>query len=147
MPWAGMPPVIAPMYGGAMVVGLKVIARMPPMRPRMKPMKNPPIEVIQLTMERMRMMTPHIVWDDGLELIMIPPTIMMSPMIHPTIPRTRTPLPTPLPGVVPVPVPVKLKVEIIDPTKARNRPPSITNIPPRIDRTIAAVGFSPIVIG
>jgi len=49
------------MYGGAMLVGLNVIARIPPINPKMKPMKNPPIEVTQLTMDRIRMMTPHIV--------------------------------------------------------------------------------------
>jgi hypothetical protein len=119
------------------IVGLKVSASMPPISPRRKPMKNPPIAVTQLIIESISTMTPHILALVGLECIMNAPTTMMSPMITPTIPSASTVL-------LAEAAPVMFNEPIIDPAKARRAPPKITNIPPISERTIAAVGLSPI---
>jgi hypothetical protein len=119
------------------IVGLKVSASMPPISPRRKPMKKPPIAVTQLTIERINTMTPHILALVGLEYIMNAPTIMIIPMMRPTIPSASTVL-------LAEAAPVTLNEPIIDPAKARRAPPKTTNIPPIRERTIAAVGLSPI---
>jgi hypothetical protein len=127
--------------GGGMapgaIVGLKVSARMLPINPRRKPMKKPPTAVTQLIIESINTMTPHILALVGLEYIMNPPTTMIIPMITPAIPNPNA-------VVLAAPVPVTLSELISDPTKARKTPPKITNNPPIRDRTIAAVGLSPI---
>src|SRR5438128_12163742 len=121
---------------GAMA-GLKVSASMPPISPRRKPMKSPPAAVTQLIIESIKTMTPHILALVGLEYIMNPPTTMMIPMMTPTIPSANTVL-------LAEAAPVTLNEPIIDPAKARAAPPKITNNPPISERTIAAVGLSPI---
>jgi hypothetical protein len=119
------------------IVGLKVSASMAPINPRRKPMKKPPRAVTQLIIERIRTMTPHILALVGLEYIMNPPTTMMIPIITPATPNPKAVL-------LAAPVPVTLSEPINDPTNARVTPPKITNSPPIRDRTIAAVGLSPI---
>jgi hypothetical protein len=119
------------------IVGLKVNASIPPISPRRKPMKNPPIAVTQLIIASIKTITPHILVLVGLEYIMNPPTTMMSPMMTPTIPNART-------VALADAAPVTLKDPIREPAKARKAPPRITNIPPMRDRTIAAVGLLPI---
>src|SRR5256712_9846023 len=121
---------------GAMA-GLKVSASMPPISPRRKPMKSPPAAVTQLIIESIKTITPHILALVGLEYIMNPPTTMMSPMITPTIPNASAVL-------LAEPAPATLSEPISDPMNAMNAPPMITNIPPISERTIAAVGFSPL---
>jgi hypothetical protein len=116
--------------------GLKVSASMLPISPRRKPMKKPPMAVTQLIIESMRTMTPHIFALVGLEYIMNPPTTMIIPMITPTTPNARTVL-------LAEAAPVTLNEPIIDPANARAAPPKITNNPPISERTIAAVGLSP----
>jgi len=119
------------------IVGLKVSARMPPISPRRKPMKKPPSAVTQLIIESIKTITPHILALVGLEYSMNPPTTMIIPMITPTIPSANTVL-------LAEAAPVTLNEPINDPAKARVAPPKITNNPPISDRTIAAVGLSPI---
>jgi len=119
------------------IVGLKVSANIPPISPRRKPMKNPPIAVTQLIIASIKTITPHILVLVGLEYIMNPPTTMMSPMMTPTIPSAKT-------VALADAAPVTLKEPIREPAKARKAPPRITNIPPISERTIAAVGLSPI---
>jgi len=119
------------------IVGLKVSASMPPIRPRRKPMKKPPSAVTQLIIESIRTITPHILALVGLEYSMNPPTTMIIPIMTPTIPSANTVL-------LAEPAPVTLNEPINDPAKARAAPPKITNNPPIRDRTIAAVGLSPI---
>jgi len=121
---------------GAMV-GLKVSASMPPISPRRKPMKSPPAAVTQLIIESTKTITPHILALAGLEYIMNPPTTMMSPMITPTIPNANAVL-------LAEPEPATLSEPISDPMNAMNAPHMITTIPPISERTIAAVGLSPI---
>ena len=121
--------------GGA-IDGLKTIPSIPPISAKRNPMTKPPSDVTQLTRERTRMMTPHIVWDVGLEYIMNDPTMMTRPKISPSIPSTVTISPA-------FPVPVTLREEIRLPAKANTRPPSRMKMPPIRDRTIAAVGLSP----
>src|SRR2546425_3351796 len=119
------------------IVGLKVSASMPPIRPRRKPMKKPPSAVTQLIIERTRTITPHIFAPVGLEYSMNPPTTMINPIMTPTIPNANT-------VSLAEAAPVTLNEPIIDPAKARAAPPKITNNPPISERTIAAVGLSPI---
>jgi hypothetical protein len=125
--------------GGApgAIVGLKVNASMPPIRPRRKPMKKPPSAVTQLIIERTRTTTPHILALVGLEYSMKPPTTMMIPIMTPTTPNANTVL-------LAEAAPVTLNDPIMDPAKASVAPPKITNNPPIRDRTIAAVGLSAI---
>src|SRR6267378_903445 len=118
------------------IVGLKVSANMPPISPRRKPMKKPPIAVTQLIIASIKTITPHILVLVGLEYIMNPPTTMIIPIMTPTIPSANTVL-------LAEAAPVTLNEPIIDPAKARAAPPKITNNPPISDRTIAAVGLSP----
>ena len=95
---------------------MKTRPKIPPIKPRMKPMTNPPREeVAKLTSESMRTMTPHIVCDDGLEYIITPPTIMIIPRMIPTIPSMPMVVPTPEALVAPVDVPIP---EIRDPMNA-----------------------------
>ena len=86
-------------------------------------------------------MTPHIVCDEGLDHIIIPPKIMIIPKTMPRIPRMPIVVPTPTAAEPPVVAPPI--VEMNDPRNAWKAPPSSTNIPPRRDSTIAAVGLSP----
>src|SRR2546422_9897029 len=72
------------------IVGLKVSASMPPIRPRRKPMKKPPSAVTQLIIESIRTITPHILALVGLEYSMNPPTTMIIPIMTPTIPSANT---------------------------------------------------------
>ena len=96
--------------------GLKTRPKIPPIRPRMNPMTNPPNEeVAKLTRESMRTTTPHIVCDEGLEYIITPPTIMIIPRMIPTIPSMPMVVPTPEALVAPVEVPIP---EIRDPMNA-----------------------------
>lgn len=120
---------------GAMV-GLKVSASIAPISPRRKPMKKPPTAVTQLIMDSISTMTPHILALVGLEYIMNAPTTMMIPMITPAIPKPNAVL-------LAAPVPVTFSELISEPTKARKIPPKITNNPPISERTMAAVGLSP----
>lgn len=119
------------------IVGLKVSAKIPPISPRRKPMKNPPIAVTQLIIANIKTMTPHILTLLGLEYIMNAPTTMTSPIMTPTTPSART-------VALAEAAPVRLNEPINDPAKARVIPPKITNNPPISERTIAAVGLLPI---
>src|SRR6267143_6951953 len=119
------------------IVGLKVSANIPPISPRRKPMKNPPIAVTQLIIASIKTITPHILVLVGLEYIMNPPTTMIIPIMTPTLPSANT-------VALAEAAPVTLNEPIIDPAKARAAPPKITNNPPISERTIAAVGLSPI---
>lgn len=118
--------------------GLNTMARIPPIKPKRKPITNPPTAVNQLSIDNIRTMTPHILADFGLEFIITPPTIMISPKMTPTIPT----IVTAAPGLAP-PLARYPKDETSDPTKAMNSPPRMTKIPPISDNTIAAVGLSP----
>jgi len=89
---------------------------MPPIKPRRKPMTKPPKdEVPKLIIERIKTMTPHILWDWGLEYIITPPRIITIPKIIPRIPRMPTTEPTP---AVLVPLAVVPIPEITAPRKA-----------------------------
>ena len=138
----GMDPMGWPGIMPGAICGLKTIPRIPAIKLRMKPMMNPPKEdVAKLTNDSTRMITPHMVWDEGLEYIIIPPSMMIIPKTMPRIPRMPIVVPTPTaaePPVVVLPI-----VEINDPRKAWKAPPPNTANPPRIESTIAAVGFSP----
>src|SRR5207245_10631885 len=68
------------------IVGLKVSASIPPISPRRKPIKKPPIAVTQLIIASIKTMTPHILVLLGLEYIMNPPTTMIIPMMTTKIP-------------------------------------------------------------
>ena len=98
------------------IVGLKVSASMPPIRPRRKPMKKPPKEeVAKLMRDSMSTITPHIVWDVGLVYIMMPPSIIIIPKISPKMPSMATVEPNSGAPVVPL---VPPKLEIAAPIKA-----------------------------
>ncbi len=133
---------IAPIgCGGIMpgtIDGLKTIARIPPMSPRRKPSTRPPTAVNQLSIDRTRIMIPHILADLGFEYIITAPMIMISPKTMPTTPTMVTAVPAFAPPLARYP-----KDETMDPRNAMNSPPRITKIPPRRDKTIAAVGLSP----
>ena len=116
--------------------GLNVRAKIAPIKPRRKPMKYPPIAVTQLRIASIKTMTPHILVLVGLEYIITDPRIMIIPIITPTSPRASRVL-------LAAPAPAMLSEETIEPANARVAPPNITNNPPINDRTIAAVGFSP----
>jgi hypothetical protein len=132
---------IAPIGWGGIapgtIDGLKTIARIPPIRPRRKPITKPPTAVNQLSIDKTRTIIPHILADVGLEYIMTAPTIMTSPKMIPTTPTTVTTVPGFAPPLARYP-----KDATNDPTNAMNRPPRITKIPPSRDNTIAAVGLS-----
>ncbi len=116
---------------------MKTIARIPPIRPKRKPMTNPPTAVNQLSIDKIRTMIPHILAEFGLEYIIAAPTIMISPKMIPTTPT----IVTAVPGLAP-PLDRYPKDETTDPRNAMNSPPRITKIPPIRDNTIAAVGLS-----
>jgi len=95
---------------------LKTSPNIPPIKPRRNPMTNPPTEeVAKLIMERIKTMTPHILWDSGLEYIITPPRIITIPKMIPMIPRMPTTEPTP---AVLVPLAVVPIPEITAPMKA-----------------------------
>src|SRR5436309_67894 len=100
----------------AVIAGLKTIPRIPPIRPRRKPMKKPPREeVAKLMRDSITTITPHIVWDVGLVYIIMPPSIIIIPKISPKMPSMATVEPTSGAPVVPL---VPPKLEIAAPIKA-----------------------------
>ena len=132
---------IAPIDWGGIapgtIDGLKTIARIPPMRPRRKPITRPPTAVNQLSIDKTRIMAPHTFADLGLEYIIAAPTIMINPKMIPTTPTIVTAVPAFAPPLARYPNPAT-----IDPINAMKSPPRITKIPPIRDNTIAAVGLS-----
>ena len=127
--WEGIAPGI--------IAGLKIIARIPPIKPKRKPITNPPTAVNQLSIDSIRTMIPHILTDFGFEYIIAAPTTMISPKMIPVTPTIVTAVPGFAPPLARYP-----KDATSDPTNAMNSPPRITKIPPISDNTIAAVGLS-----
>ena len=119
---------IAPIDWGGIapgtIDGLKTIARIPPMRPRRKPITRPPTAVNQLSIDKTRIMAPHIFADLGLEYIIAAPTIMINPKMIPTTPTIVTAVPAFAPPLARYPNPAT-----IDPINAMKSPPRIRRFP------------------
>jgi len=107
------------------IIGLYTKASMAPMNASNEPIPKPQIDG-NATIERTKIITPHIVWPCGLLYSIIEPRRTTKPKTTPTITKTA-------------PIPTK-KIENPIVTAI---PPRSMKIPPIKDRTNAAVGLSP----
>ena len=101
-------------------------ARIPPISAIIKPMKKPPKAPAQLTIEKTKIIRPHVTCCWGFERRLYALTMIIIPHNIPRIPANA-------------PMPPMKKVNAA-PTAATSRPANKTNIPPIRDKVKAAVG-------
>jgi len=108
--------------------GFQMMASMPPIRARRKPMNNPPTEPTQLSREKTMIKAPVVAWLPGSEFNLEAKKMMSTPHTMPRIP------------IIP-PIPPNMNVTAA-PMAATMIPPMTTKMPPTSDKMYAPVGFS-----